>query len=610
MSGTTSMLDPRLEQHEKITEMFVYIQQLEHAVAELHSKISPDPHPLLVERFAEGSGDVADESREPGRSQNRSQASDDDADLLAEVFGAMSMEPEGGTEFHGPTATSEFLLKAYHQRIHRDDTPSGSLSQAHQPSPLDACPELFFLNVQFPSPPPGQNPPDMSLFLQFLPSWSSARQLLDNYLNNFSWLAMPIPSDDLQDIFYHFYPGHTPTNVLSLMDAHRLGALFMVFEIGRLMDLSRDSAAIASDAELFHLLARAALASDPITEHTTVTGIQAMMLMIWFFRLYPRSRLAKVQWGLSGYLMRLVEAIGLHRNSRDSSQYFQDPAKSLKFEQTFWEYNAMDIWQSFMFGRPTSMTNDMILCQHPSTVHVHTGLDPQFYLWKYSFASVVSKIIIITSSRTVRYNDVLACEKELLDHYVPPSLEWPTGNPASHQVPGRIQQRCNTWLWKELSMMYIHRPYFWSAISKHPEAPHKSEFWHSVLMAYKSAATLVSYVQFVWTAQPRVIERFPPVWLHAQSAALILAALVIHSPSCTFAPEAMRRFEETYKMLLEAKGSYQPADVLTSMQKLRVKAHRVFSAHNNPQSGTTSIPEPPEIPIIGPVMDSLQPPHL
>ena len=37
----------------------------------------------------------------------------------------------------------------------------------------------------------------------------------------------------------------------------------------------------------------------------------------------------------------------------------------------------------------------------------------------------------------------------------------------------------------ETAMMYIHRPYFWTAISKHPDAPHRSEFWHSFLMAYR-----------------------------------------------------------------------------------------------------------------------------
>ena len=98
---------------------------------------------------------------------------------------------------------------------------------------------------------------------------------INKYLPTFR--AAPIPNKDLEEIFHRFYPRNSPTSSISFADIHRLAALFMVFEIGRLMDLSKDSDAIASDPELFHLLARAALAADSITEHPTVAGIQAMV---------------------------------------------------------------------------------------------------------------------------------------------------------------------------------------------------------------------------------------------------------------------------------------------------------------------------------------------
>jgi hypothetical protein len=68
--------------------------------------------------------------------------------------------------------------------------------------------------------------------------------------------------------------------------------------------------------------------------------------------------------------------------------------------------------------------------------------------------------------------------------------------------------------------MYIHRPYFWEAISKHPDDPSKSPFWHSVVAAYDSAATLVHDVRRLWLAYPRLIERMAPFWSHAYSAAV------------------------------------------------------------------------------------------
>ena len=66
-------------------------------------------------------------------------------------------------------------------------------------------------------------------------------------------------------------------------DAHKLAALFMVFLFGTLYDLEMDCRSSSSGAEDYHLLARAALASDPITENTTFHGVQAFVSpIVWF----------------------------------------------------------------------------------------------------------------------------------------------------------------------------------------------------------------------------------------------------------------------------------------------------------------------------------------
>lgn len=88
-----------------------------------------------------------------------------------------------------------------------------------------------------------------------------------------------MPNEDLNVIMNDFYPTGNPAEHLSVTDAHRLAVLFMIFQLGTIMDLEKDSVTAASDSELFHLLARAALVADPLTEHTTVSGIQAFVRM-------------------------------------------------------------------------------------------------------------------------------------------------------------------------------------------------------------------------------------------------------------------------------------------------------------------------------------------
>lgn len=114
----SSLLDPRRQQHENISQMYVYTQTLEKALAELQRKISPDPHPLLA---------IASPPRSAASSHSPSSGSevinepvdehyDEDEAFLAEALGVLSLRQHSNVEFHGPTATSEvrnYSLKSF-----------------------------------------------------------------------------------------------------------------------------------------------------------------------------------------------------------------------------------------------------------------------------------------------------------------------------------------------------------------------------------------------------------------------------------------------------------------------------------------------------------------
>lgn len=51
----------------------------------------------------------------------------------------------------------------------------------------------------------------------------------------------------------------------------------MIFLLGTLYDLELDIERVSADAELFHNLARAAIASYPVVDFPTVEGIQAIV---------------------------------------------------------------------------------------------------------------------------------------------------------------------------------------------------------------------------------------------------------------------------------------------------------------------------------------------
>jgi hypothetical protein len=62
--------------------------------------------------------------------------------------------------------------------------------------------------------------------------------------------------------------------------------------------------------------------------------------------------------------------------------------------------------------------------------------------WKYSFARLVSDVITVTSSESVSYTNILRCEKDLREHHVPLSLQWPPPKYNTYETMGKSFQRC------------------------------------------------------------------------------------------------------------------------------------------------------------------------
>jgi hypothetical protein len=87
-------------------------------------------------------------------------------------------------------------------------------------------------------------------------------------------------TDTLENLFYPFYPNGVVVDSLEPADAHRLAVLFMIFLLGTLYDLDLDIERVSADAEMFHTLARAAMASYAVVDFPTVQGIQAIVGII------------------------------------------------------------------------------------------------------------------------------------------------------------------------------------------------------------------------------------------------------------------------------------------------------------------------------------------
>jgi len=89
---------------------------------------------------------------------------------------------------------------------------------------------------------------------------------------------------------------------------------------------------------------------------------------------------------------------------------------------------------------------------------------------------------------------------------------------------------------------FLHRSYFASALLEPPFDPLKSPFFRSVLAAYGGACAILGKVRSLYSREPIMIMRFSFFWIHAFSAAVILASVAIRAPDCTLAPTALAVF--------------------------------------------------------------------
>ncbi|KAF8521924.1 hypothetical protein BU17DRAFT_87483 [Hysterangium stoloniferum] len=551
VKGTHTLSGPRRGLQEQYSELYARELTLKKAIAALRQSIAADPP------RSENYSTTLQASVPPEASPQ--EANDVETDLLADAFGVLSLREAGNVQFHGSTAASEYILKECDQITKKAE------EKPHPPRPeramprLDIFPELVLLNLQFPCPPP-QPPVDMTRFLHHLPSYQRASTLLKNYLSHFSWLALPVPLFDLRDILDLLYPGGRIADTLDIAHAHRLGILLGVFLLGTHYDLALDIRSRSRDIAFYLALSRASLTCVSIPECPTLAAIQAMVLMVWYYRLSPATR----------------------RDARDSTQYIQDPTGITRGEQTFWEYHAQDIWQSYMFGRPVSITNTSIHCQFPSNVEVHPGHHPKFPRWKFSFASLVSGVVEATGTPDVSYGSILNYDRRLREHPIPQGLEWPLPHPSlvASEAAGQTFQRCLTAVWSEVSLLYMHRPYFWQAVSTPDVVLVRHQYWRSLVAAYHSACAIVSHVRSLWLLYPRLMERMGPFWSHAHSACLVLGALVSLRPDSQFTDGALMHFDETCDMFLKAEDSLDYLSARKSaMVKLQKRAHEAVTNH-------------------------------
>ncbi|GJJ11481.1 hypothetical protein Clacol_005714 [Clathrus columnatus] len=589
VKGTRSLKPATIALHEDLAKLSKRAQTLEQAIAEVQNTISNFPHPLLVK-----DSQIRTASPVPGLQRTSDNVSGDsrqvESDELLGLDAALRSLHLDGNQYHGDTVASE--------ENDTVDTPDSvpALPAKRKPPPMHFPAQIISFSMLFPihdQPLPS----DLSVFLNFLPDYARAIELLDNY---HSTLLSPV-SLTTKTLMNTFYPNGERTLDLTVASSQSLAYLFMIFLLGSLYDVNISVDAMTKDVDRYFTLARAAMASFPIDVYPRINGIRAIVNIDGLvFPTLPWAAVVRIayitrsqrtqkylnrreyQWSITGILAKAVIASGLHR---DLSFSVSDPVEHASLKQTFWEFYCNDIWMSFMFGRPTSMVSTMVQCERPKKVLVPEHHISDFFPWKYSFTQLVCDI---ATERNITYEDTLRLEKKLRDHPLPASLSWPShGEPLPKEPVGKLFQRYIAAVWRTAPVFYIHKRWV-PEILKNCRTidPVTSPHWRSAVTAYESARALVHDMLRLWHELPHLIERMAPFWSHTGTAAIALGALVACVPECSFAADALDHLDQACDMFEAAKNGLQPPGILTTMCRLRMKAHYAFERERRESSAS------------------------
>ncbi|KAI0953849.1 hypothetical protein AcV7_007263 [Taiwanofungus camphoratus] len=433
--------------------------------------------------------------------------------------------------------------------------------------------------------------------IELLPEVLEARRLAALYFRHAAWMYTPVPEAEFYDnIFTRFY-GHPVTPMLDQdpMDSHKLAILYLVLAMGMLLDL--DKPPLSSEATRYYQLGRAALSLDSILEHQSIPAIQALILMCHFMFL---SFVEGPRWALMGLAVKLALTLGLHR---DSGKWNLNPEETFRRRTLFYELFVYDSWQSLTFGRPPSLSTAFIDCQiaQEATKNEQGEEEMSFATWKHRFASRCLSIVHdqVFGARMPNYRTVQELHKKVHDWYMPPSLRVPGfgGNKMEMgQPPAPLEltmQRYIALSIKEISIFYMHRGFFASAIQDHPDDPLGSKYGQSVLAAYNSACSFIGLIKSLYSTQPALTERMWFLFTHVFSCAIVLGSITTKSPKMALAPSALSHLDSAYSLFEGVSHNPRAQKVLPVLRKLKGRAMMAMSETQSGSPGSSVSPTSP-----------------
>ncbi|EGN96533.1 hypothetical protein SERLA73DRAFT_93018 [Serpula lacrymans var. lacrymans S7.3] len=568
------------------------IKELEHALQEAQKSTggASGSHPLLRPSV------VKDDD---GEQLNLQTLFDQEAEGISDAIGSLSIGIDGQAKYHGESAGSEYFqeLLPPEQNERRMLQDAKNLGLPYEI--VDLC-NAFPFGLR-------DCPYTKHQFVSFLPTRERALELAELYYDNVAWMYDPIVRNDFMTTIMVPIYGNTGIVNVDSVHSHRISVFFMLLASGILYDNHPSAAVIA---EQYRALALASFGLDSVLQEATCATVQALLMIVRYIYISDRTN-NETRWLLVGMCSRVAQIIGLQR---DSAGWNLGHEEIQRRRVLFWEIYTFDAWTSVVNGRPPSLSINHTDCRFPDdldpTLKPSGNVEMGWHAWKFRYSAFCLSISVqhVFSARVPSYSTVLELDRNIRKFPLPNHLQSPmqvseAGRAWSSERTRAMQQYCALCV-RESNLLYIHRSYFAQATREASNNPLTHKYAPSVLAAYRSACRLISSLRGLYAVHPLATSLQWFFWSGIYSSCILLGALVVESPRCSLARNALQELDQALIFYDEGSVNCRPPATITMLQKLRQRAFATFTAaqtgildRSSPTSSNPSAPD--ELEVLG-----------
>ncbi|VUC36500.1 unnamed protein product [Clonostachys rosea] len=480
-----------------------------------------------------------------GSSSTNAAGRSTDDDEQVGSFGTLMLSKRGRSKYLGPTAGSEWLNESETQDVSETPlatrAPSPALQQdpasfqtAHN-NPYTTTPIGFPLNAS------AAHISTRDL-ISCLPPREEAWSLVESYYRYCAWHHDVAPRNQFERTFDRVYK-ISGSGTSSPINPQEIALVFIFMAQGTMFNIEMPN--FDSSAEDWLHLAERALVKGDFLSNNTLAGVQTLHLMAHLHLHLDKGRHGDNAWPIWGLVMRLVQAMGMHRDG-DRWNLPHDIAEERR--KVFWECNAADVFQAHCFSRPAAINPEHCDTAFPSG-QSHPDGEKSYSILRFELSQLSAEILNMAMKvRKPAYSEVTELGLRLLEfeRNIPFTLrcraallampsQYPVAEAAINASPEPSRrsvtisfQQSNFALNVSETVINLHRPYYAKALYEvdRVESIYKTSFYTVI----ERCAMIIALVTDIHTRFPAVSTRQWNFWYHVFNSALCLGTLVLRDP--------------------------------------------------------------------------------